>query len=212
MGSERSGCTASLMGAVAFFERKGIRTFARILDYADIVKSRNVLASAFLARKESHLLFVDADIGFKTRTLQRMEQEDAPFVGCVYPKRNGQGFAVHHGNTINIVNGAADVNGLGMGLCLLSRAVFETLVSKVRKGPPEPVFKVSGPIYGFFDQLLSGKDLMPEDLSFCRRWRESGGKVRALLNEEISHIGDHAHRRNYLDHLKSSPSRVTETR
>ena len=67
--------------------------FAFILDQPQIDRSRNMLAHAFLKSDFTHLLFVDADIGFSAddvfSMLDRMASSpDAAIVGAAVPRRS----------------------------------------------------------------------------------------------------------------------------
>ena len=58
------------------------------LSIADIYKARNFLAASFMADLSfTHLFFVDADIGFEPRLLEKMLRFDRPFVAALYPYR-----------------------------------------------------------------------------------------------------------------------------
>jgi hypothetical protein len=88
-----------------------------------------------------------------------------------------------------------------MGLCLIARTVFERLIAQgnVRTKSMSKKSRV----HCFFDKLMVDNELFSEDLSFCRRWRDCGGTIRALLAEDIGHIGEYTFRGNYVDHLKA---------
>ncbi len=59
------------------------------VSFSDIYKSRNFLAAAFMADKSAtHLLFVDADMGFEPSLVRRMVRFDQPFVAALYPNRS----------------------------------------------------------------------------------------------------------------------------
>ncbi len=59
------------------------------LSISDIYKARNALAAMFMAdATATHLLFVDADMGFEPRLIDRMLQFDQPFTAALYPQRS----------------------------------------------------------------------------------------------------------------------------
>lgn len=62
--------------------------------YADLELSRNLLASAALAQSFTHILFVDADMGFKPRAVQRLIGKNVAVVGAVCAKRDLPLFAI----------------------------------------------------------------------------------------------------------------------
>src|SRR5262245_21336156 len=58
------------------------------LSYADIADSRNLLLTSWFDKTDaSHLLFVDADMGFEPQLILDMIDFDQPVVGSIYPKR-----------------------------------------------------------------------------------------------------------------------------
>ena len=59
------------------------------LSIADIYKARNALAAAFMADPSmTHLLFLDADMGFEPRLVEKMLQFDQPFTAALSPQRS----------------------------------------------------------------------------------------------------------------------------
>lgn len=59
----------------------------RTISISDIELARNVLASAALREQCTHLLFIDADMGFRSQLIAKMLQSDEEFVGAICPKR-----------------------------------------------------------------------------------------------------------------------------
>ena len=58
------------------------------LSFSDVVESRSVLLSHWFDRTNaSHLLFIDADMGFDPKLIVDMVELDQPVVGVIYPKR-----------------------------------------------------------------------------------------------------------------------------
>ena len=52
-----------------------------------IARARNTLANQFLNSDSTHLLFIDADIGFNPVDVLKMIEEDKDIVGGIYPKK-----------------------------------------------------------------------------------------------------------------------------
>jgi len=102
----------------------------------------------------------------------------------------------HDNLTLN--NGFIEVERAPTGMMMITRSAFEDLI----KGYPELYIKQSTMLngvmedrknyYNFFDTYWSPKDktYMGEDFYFCKLWKSMGGKIHALVDEEISHIGD----------------------
>ena len=58
------------------------------ISYSEISESRNFLLTRWFDKSNSsHILFVDADMGFPAELISEMIAIDQPVVGVVYPKR-----------------------------------------------------------------------------------------------------------------------------
>ena len=83
----------SVVGLAGAAERAGVPcAFAWLSNNPVIDRARNVLAAAFLQSDATHLVFIDADVGFVPEELlalvQRMARDDRlAVVGAPYPKR-----------------------------------------------------------------------------------------------------------------------------
>lgn len=177
----------------------------KAIDTPDITLARNILVSLFLKSGCQHLLFVDADMGFKPKAIAKLRAAQKPLVGCAYPKRGINGGYTFYPTDRNpsVTEGLCRVTGIGMGLALIARQVFTDLLAtgKLTTYPQLP--SMTETVYGFFDRY--GPTYTPEDLSFCSRWRElCGGEVWALISEEISHVGRHDFRGRAIDGLKTA--------
>jgi len=85
------------------------------------------------------------------------------------------------------------------GMMMIKRSVFD----KLKEAYEELVIKqktlMNGELvdrpnyYNFFDTYWSNKNktYMGEDFYFCKLWTSIGGKIHALVDEEISHIGEY---------------------
>jgi hypothetical protein len=79
----------SVLDLVADFARRRpeVVFVHRLLDSATVQRARNALASMVLEGDYTHLLFVDADMGFRPSLIEKMIAFDQPLVGAVYPER-----------------------------------------------------------------------------------------------------------------------------
>src|SRR5262245_28806784 len=81
-------CVQSLIRLVRDFERRNWTCTFTSLSYAEIAESRNFLLTRWFDKTDaSHLLFVDADMGFDAQLIVDMIMFDKPLTGVVYPKR-----------------------------------------------------------------------------------------------------------------------------
>jgi hypothetical protein len=61
----------------------------RSISYSEISESRNYLLTSWFDKTDaSHILFLDADMGFKPQLISEMVAVDQPVVGVISPKRN----------------------------------------------------------------------------------------------------------------------------
>src|SRR5438552_171539 len=96
-GSVKTGCLSSVYSLGVQLTAANIKAPLALMDSADIVTARNVLASALLTQGATHILFVDSDMQFDPSTVAKMIKADEPIIGCVYPRRRpGNEFVVWH--------------------------------------------------------------------------------------------------------------------
>jgi hypothetical protein len=124
------------------------------ISYADIVESRNFLLTHWYDKTDaSHLLFVDADMGFDAKLITDMIALKKPLVGVVAPKRQvdlnrlaglaargekaERAIARSHAFLVRpvaragkqrIVNGFMEVEGCGAGIMLVERGLVKTML------------------------------------------------------------------------------------
>jgi len=228
-GQITTGYARSVFAAQALMHQRQIDVRYMTVEHSDVVRSRNLIAAKFLEGDFTHLLFVDADMQFSARVVDRLFAADLPVFGCAYPRRaidlgrlielaragkdtpSLMGLAhkfvikLQAGQKLDVTDGRCRVAGLGMGLCLIRREVFTTLIAtKKLVAHAGASHGLNGPLYGFFDYAEAAGEVLSEDLSFCERWRMlCGGEVWALVDEPISHIGPHVFTATYLDRLKA---------
>lgn len=95
-----------------------------------------------------------------------------------------------------VVDGTAEVDGLGTGFLMIRRSVVERMTSFYADGgrleldPPRMMFSDSGKqTAALFQVFIDDREkLNSEDYAFCARWRAMGGKVH-MLCAPIDHVG-----------------------
>lgn len=190
-----SGCTASLADLFYYFGVNKIEAILRVADAADIANARDYLVGEMLRGKGfTHILFVDSDMVFPSRLVTALIDAKRDVIGYAYPQR----FIDKNGAPVGFVPDAikpgdfdssepTEITHIGMGLCLISREAFESLIAtgKIATMP------IAGSLCArFFDRLKINGTTAGEDVSFCHRWRDlCGGKVYAVASREIAHVG-----------------------
>jgi hypothetical protein len=186
-----------------------------------ISRARNTLTAKFLHTKEStHLMFVDADIGWEPWHLLVMLDAQKDVIGGLYPMKslpvkwcvNGlPGFVEKPEDPL------IEVTKTGTGFMLIKREVFEKLDQHpaVRPFnndiglPPElnPYMKT------YFDTAVRENRYYSEDWTFCENWRDLGGQVfvdkRVLLRHTGTYVFDGTTQQKLYEDLAAVINPVT---
>ena len=168
-----------------------------------ISRARNTLTAKLLHTKEStHLMFIDADIGWEPWHLLVMLNHDKDVVGGLYPMKslpvkwcvNGIPDAVQ-----DDPSGLIEVTKTGTGFLLMKRDVFEKLNAHPAVKPftndigLDPVLNPYMKTY--FDTAVRENRYYSEDWTFCENWRDIGGQVwvdkRVLLKHTGTYVFDY---------------------
>jgi hypothetical protein len=153
-------------------------TFASIA-YADIVECRNFLLTHFYDKTDAtHLLFIDADMGYDPKLVADMVGLRKPVVGVIAPRRQidlnrladlaakgekaESAIARSHDFLVRpvkrtgkprIVNGFMEVEGCGAGIMLIERGCVKTMLAKLPK-LSDTAAKKSSPLAKNLDRLI----------------------------------------------------------
>ena len=161
-----------------------------------ISRARNTLTAKFLHNKDStHLLFIDADIGFEPWHILVLLNRQVDVIGGLYPMKsmpikwcvNG----IEGGE--EGVDGLQEVSKTGTGFLLIKRDVFEKLNAHPATKPfindiglaeeLNPYMKT------YFDTAVRENRYYSEDWTFCENWRDLGGKIWVDKRVLLRHTG-----------------------
>ncbi|MFC6791290.1 hypothetical protein ACFQE0_17685 [Methylobacterium komagatae] len=186
---------------------------------------RNVAAAAFLNHTDlSHMLYIDADIGFEGVDIVRMFAEQRDVVLGPYPAKHinwtaiiesarqrpdltPREIALHMADYSTNFYGLGDnssfsgdrlneIHGGGAGLMMIARSALismDAAYPMARSRFPDayrhlvPNVETLVEFFGF-DREPDGR-LLSEDLTFCKRWRDIGGRVYAAPWVRTTHVG-----------------------
>jgi hypothetical protein len=168
--------------------RRGLRLSTIYLrGESDVQQARNRCFAQFLASPDhSHLLFIDADIGFSPDAVLRLVAHNQPLVGATYAKktRGPVQFAVSLlPRALRTDAGLVEVNGLPGGFLMIRRDCAERMAGAYRDLAFDPQDgQAEGEpwrahLFNIFGAELAERTRWSEDISFCRRWTAIGGKV-----------------------------------
>ena len=168
-----------------------------------ISRARNTLTAKFLSNPDStHLMFIDADIGWEPWHLLVMLNRDVDVIGGLYPMKSlpvkwcVNGFdGAEEGP-----DGLQEVTKTGTGFLLMKRHVFEKLNAHPAVKPFNsdiglpPELNVYMKTY--FDTAVRENRYYSEDWTFCENWRDLGGKIwvdkRVLLRHTGTYVFDYS--------------------
>jgi hypothetical protein len=148
--------TVGLLQSVSVFSQAGVAMqFAYMMNESLITRARNSLAYDFLSTDCTHLMFIDADIGFNAADILPMIDADKDIICGLYPKKEINwprvekavkdgyitqdlhkfvgAFVVNAvGNSVQgNVSDPIEITTGGTGFMLIKRKVFEGLADKV---------------------------------------------------------------------------------
>jgi hypothetical protein len=201
---------------------KGVGGGWSTLSFPDIAELRSMAVSIWYdALDASHILFIDADMGFSPDLVMDMLVFGEPVVGTIYPQRRlpqswagsgtGEKMAERRG-------GFMRVEGVGMGCTLIHRSVItkmlevfpEVVDTRLALHPAGETLRSAGcnRLIRVFDKIdIPERGQVSEDLSFCLRWNKCGGTVWAAIHHRISHVGPYDYAGCYLESI-SAPQQV----
>ena len=188
-------CFSSYLGFTIMAMQNGINfQIDTLSNESNVNRARNSCAAKFLSGDCTHLMFVDADIQFKPQDIVKLINHDKDIVGGVYPQKTLPPKMVV--NTLNNGEQQGDlieVGTLGTGFMLIKRSVFEKMIEAGATPYVDAIGlspKENANQYDFFQCTIdSNGRYLTEDWSFCRRWRQLGGKIWADKTIGLTHVG-----------------------
>jgi hypothetical protein len=183
-----------------------------------ITRARASLISQFLDDPAAtHLLFIDADIGFEPEQVLRLIECGADMCAAVYPIKRidwdkvrkaletGRPnpaaaslkyvFEVDDPNTVTAKNGFVKVRYAGTGFLMIRRQALERMCAhyprlRYRRDHSADAAIASDNRFALFECMIADDGTyLSEDFAFCKRWIDMGGEIWADLNSRLSHVG-----------------------
>lgn len=210
--SSATGVTVAYAAAMA--ASMGYDPMVSTLSMPDLPLLRNLFLSVWFEKTPAkYFLTIDDDMEFSPDLIRSMIELDEPVVGTIYPHKSYPLRFVFKGDMMpdKRIEHPADkrfcqVEGVGMGCTLIRRDAVETLLANgmtfqtdnlSRMGIAATLKSIGGlnRLLHAFTQIVAEDGVtISEDLSFCRRWNQSGGKIWAAQGWEIGHFGPHVWR------------------
>lgn len=179
---------------------------------AMIADCRGLIVAKFLESDATDLVFIDSDVAWEAGALVKLVDYPVDFVAGIYPQRR---------DPINYCvswiqeraelradpeTGLLEVAGVPAGFMKLSRAMLEKMVEHYSDTAFYCDAAPNQTAHALFDPYRIGKLKFGEDYSFCRRWREIGGKVWIDPEIRLAHVGYKSFIGSLGDWLRDRPS------
>lgn len=160
-----------------------------------IPRARNRVLADFMDSTASHLVFVDADIGFDGRDVLRLVAHGLPFVGGTYAKKNR-----HHYDPAFVPlakpakvqpSGLVEVACLPGGFMCLTRDAVHRLAGAYRDAWYYDGGTGNRRIHDLCATYTdpTTRQYWSEDYALCQRWREIGGACWLDPFIQLTHNG-----------------------
>jgi hypothetical protein len=210
----------SVLKLAGLAAQKGFDLNLTLLGHDSLVpRARSTIVAKFLdAPDATHLLFIDADIGFEPDQVWRLLCADKEFAAAFYPIKAIDWASLPSRTAVGEAPQFAGLNYVGTleqaprykeegsfgtaiyaggGFQLLSRSMVRKLVSAYpeKKYASIQAFADAAPgsdnLYAIFDPVIDPQTgiYLSEDYSFCHRWRAIGGEIWLDLQSRLTHIG-----------------------
>jgi hypothetical protein len=187
-----------------------------------IARARADMVGEFLATDATHLLFIDADIGFAPEQAFRLLTFDAYVAAAAYPFKRIVWEKVRKGaqdgrmdlesvgldyvfypegeGPMTARNDFVRVRHAGTGFLMIRRPAL----IRMCEAHPELRYKMAqrtadlkrdGPYsFALFECMIESETglYLSEDYAFCRRWRDLGGEIWLDIRSALTHYGPHA--------------------
>jgi hypothetical protein len=120
-----------------------------------------------------------------------------------YPMR------VEDHNDIIVDKGVIEVTHSPTGCMMIKRSVIQKMIKEYPDKYIKQKTVINGEyvdrsnLWNFFDCIHDpvSKTYMGEDFSFCKLWKDIGGKCHAYIDHPIVHIGEHSYEGRFADEL-----------
>jgi hypothetical protein len=201
-----------------------------------ITRARANLVTLFLDDPTAtHLLFLDADIGFTPEQVFRLVESGADVSAGVYPikrinwdkakramERDQPNLAaasldyvlkIDDPDNIVVINGFTRVSYAGTGFLMIRRHVLEKMCQAYAslqffREHSHDALADSQNRFALFECMIEPETgtYLSEDFAFCKRWTALGGEIWADLRSELDHVGPSVFRGEVASQLAPPPA------
>jgi hypothetical protein len=157
---------------------------------SNIGKARERVLWECMAQDPTHILLIDADMGWNPDQIIRLLCADHEFSAIAGVRKTDEAKIcanflpvqnLHHHSKF------LEVKEVGMAFVMLKRSVIE----KMCDAYPELAYDAGKDKteFALFLDMIDDRERLSEDFSFCRRWRAMGGQIWLDADQAIIHAG-----------------------
>lgn len=161
-----------------------------------LVSERNRIVQAFWGSDCTHILCIDADLGWPPQAVLAMLDAKKEFIAGVYPARGDKKIFIfrpeyNEDNSIVKENHLLKMQYIPAGFMLIDRSAIEKMRNKHQNLYYEPKDKRNNPEpgYCFFNTEVWEGEFWGEDFVFCRKAREAGVDIWVDPLIQFDHAG-----------------------
>jgi hypothetical protein len=201
-----------------------------------ITRARANLVTLFLDDpKATHLLFIDADIGFTPEQVFRLIESGADVVAGVYPIKKinwdkakraidagrpnlaaaslDYVLEIDNPEHVMVVNGFTRIRYAGTGFLMIRRHVLEKMSRHYAslqffREHSHDALAGSPNRFALFECLIDPETgtYLSEDFAFCKRWTDMGGEIWGDLQSQLEHVGPSVFRGDVASQFAAAPA------
>jgi|SRR5579871_2305782 hypothetical protein len=182
-----------------------------------ITRARASLVAQFLDDPcATHLLFIDADVGFEPEQVLRLIECGADMCAAVYPIKRidwarvksaiaadrdpaaaalNYVFEVDDPDAVTTRAGFIKVRYAGTGFLMVRREALQRMCAhyaglRFKRDHSLDAAQASDNRFALFECMIAEDGTyLSEDFAFCKRWLDIGGEIWADLNSKLQHVG-----------------------
>lgn len=144
------------------------------------------------------------------KVMDRINNNEIKTINDLKKSFNTYPMRVEDDTNIKIDKGVMEVTHSPTGCMLIKRSVIDKMIeaypekSIVQKTVINGEYVDKPHMWNFFDTIHDPetKTYLGEDFSFCKLWKDIGGKCHAYIGDTIVHVGEHQYEGRFADELK----------
>lgn len=177
----------------AMLERQKLDFFTIFVTNDSLIhKARNSIIKSFLEdTTATHLMFIDADMGWEPDSVVRLLSHGKEVVGAAGIRKEDPisfCYRPHESRQICNETGCWRVEAIGTGFLMIARTAIEKMIAAY---PQLKYVDAKGNEFHalFYNELADGRD-WSEDYTFCKRWGAIGGEIWMDPVIALDHVGN----------------------